>query len=114
MIETLYEQYKVDLPDSQVGDWEISHFTIKDPDWQTIRAMLDGRPIPPGDYTRLTYKNHVIMSDTPAEIRDCLPFLHYAKHGRILINGLGMGLVPQYLLKRYGQGCQTKGFTHKL
>jgi len=39
------------------------------------------------------------MSDTPAEIRDHVPFIG-TSYGRVLITGLGLGMVAQACLKR--------------
>ena len=66
-----YADYKVkDLPDGIDGDWKVDHFTIDKPDIETIRASWVGRDIDPGTYARLMHGHRLVMSDTPAEIRD--------------------------------------------
>lgn len=48
----------------------------------------------PGKYHRLTYMGEQLMSDTPLEVVENLPAIRAAHNsgGRILLNGLGMGL----------------------
>ena len=58
---------------------------------------------PPGLYTALVHQDRgLVMSDLPAEIADALPFLDYAAGQscrlRVLIAGLGLGIVPAWLL----------------
>ena len=92
------DQYKVNWPPAQVGDWAIEKFTVT-PEESRVDALratlsesgLKTRFTPPGDYTRLTYRGNTIMSDTPNELIDLLPFFQKAK-GRVLIAGLGLGV----------------------
>jgi hypothetical protein len=93
------ELWKVDIPKGKSGDWEIDKFTIKkDQLAVSFRELAAGRDIPPGDYTRLKRRGSIIMSDTPAEIYDLFPATGF--HGKILIGGLGLGVVLNYLLRR--------------
>ncbi|KKM06731.1 hypothetical protein LCGC14_1741040 [marine sediment metagenome] len=94
-------EYKVDVPEGVSGDWEILKFTVKEHDIRAISYALQGRPVPPGIYTRLTKKGAFVpmMSDTPAEVRDHLYFIHKAT-GRCLINGLGLGVVLKAILAK--------------
>lgn len=94
-----YEQYKVDIPEGQSGEWGINHFEAKPNPVQEIRWAMKGRSYVPGLYTRL-YHGHVtnvIMSDTPDEVQDHLEPMYQA-HGRVLINGLGIGMVLKAVL----------------
>lgn len=50
------------------------------------------RLIVPGTYTGLWRGDTLVMSDTPAEMEDHLPMIRAAT-GRILIMGLGLGMV---------------------
>lgn len=89
--------YKVNVPAGTSGIWTVENFTVTrmDSAFTAIRALRDGRgSIPEGTYTRLCRNSRVIMSDTPDEIRDHLFFIHQAK-GRVLIHGLGLGMVLQ-------------------
>jgi hypothetical protein len=85
----------VDVPDGVSGAWRVETFTIEQP---PIYFALKGRPIEPGTYKRLMYKNEVVMSNTPAEIRDFMHFVWRSK-GNILINGLGLGVVLKAVLQ---------------
>ena len=86
---------KVSVPEGNSGDCKIQRFTVTPED--AARWFRTG--VPPGDYTRLLYKGHTLMSDTPDEMRDHRPFVHKAS-GDILINGLGIGMVVLNLLNR--------------
>ena len=55
--------------------------------------------IPPGRYTRLMLHGSVMMSDTPSE-RISNRFFVMNAHGRILIAGLGLGLIVFAALER--------------
>ena len=82
-------------PPSSCGPWTISHLTVSPEDSQStlLRAMTQGRGfVPPGTYTQLFHDGVLIMSDTPDEIADLTPFIANAR-GRVLINGLGLGIV---------------------
>lgn len=96
---------KVTVPEGRAGAWRVERFTVtkEQADLDCIRSMFSGggmrrgRSVPEGDYTRLMRGGEVIMSDTPAEMRD-----HYdavlAAHGSVLINGLGLGMVARAVL----------------
>jgi hypothetical protein len=88
---------KVTLPEMAKGPWEISRFTVKSIDFGII---LHGRIHPPvGEtYTKLVKnKKTIVMSDTPAEMRDHFEPVYRAA-GSCLINGLGIGLVLKNIL----------------
>lgn len=93
---------RVWLPEGKAGPWSVEQFTVED-GIELMRLRLRGQDcgMKPGDvYTRLIRtdghgRNDPMMSDTPSEQRDH----HYAIHemkqrgGRVLINGLGIGMV---------------------
>ena len=57
---------------------------------------------PAGEYTALSHKDHFrVMSDLDGELIEHVPFIEKA-HGRVLITGLGLALLPLALLD-YGQ-----------
>jgi hypothetical protein len=90
----------IDVPDGKSRDWEVSTFTVEaDDPSQVISAFKTGRYVPAGTYKRLTRKGQVIMSNTPDEIRDCSEFIREAK-GKILINGLGLGVILKAILNK--------------
>jgi hypothetical protein len=81
-------------PPSTCGLWTIQRLVISPEDSAAtrLRAVLKGRGfVPPGTYTQLSHDGVLIMSDTPDEIHDLTPFIANAR-GRVLINGLGLGL----------------------
>lgn len=96
------ERYKVNIPEGKSGDWEIKKFTVSEEDakFDALRSIgRGGRYTPAGTYTSLTRNGQVIMSDTPDEIRDHLKFIRMAK-GKVLINGLGLGMVLKAVLDK--------------
>jgi hypothetical protein len=69
-------------------------------------AEASGLPWCPGWYSALFHdKRGLVMSDVPAEVAGCLPFLdrvkadgdEYGSTG-VLVTGLGLGIVPRWLL----------------
>lgn len=111
---------KATVPAGRVGDHEIEHFEVSETQAMihNLRHRNDGRGIEAGTYTRLVRYTEpqaypldegkfdngkgravVVMSDTPAELRDHLEPVRHAK-GNVLINGLGLGCVLQ--------GCMAK------
>lgn len=94
---THWSSYKVDVPECRIGDWAIEKFEITEDGAKlhNLRAIYHGygyRRVSPGMYTRLTCNSQLVMSDTRAEIRDHLKIIRKAK-GKVLLNGLGLGLV---------------------
>lgn len=96
-----YAKYKVSVPEGQAGDWEITKLTVTEEDekMERIRSIFSFFPrcCPAGNYTRLSHKGRVIMSDTPDEIRDHRELFRQAK-GHVLLNGLGLGVALQGVL----------------
>ena len=88
-----YKHLRSSLPPAKSGDWKVEKFTIEKDLW-LLRMMRDGRGTPPGEYTQLAHRGHVVMSDTNAEIEDLHSFFERAK-GRVLIHGLGLGIALQ-------------------
>lgn len=104
-ITNYYEMYKVDVPEGVIGDWSIQKFEVskESADSFNLRQAINPhrgfRVIYPGVYTKLVHSNEIVMSDTPAEIEDFLPFLRRAE-GNVLLNGLGLGCLLQALLRK--------------
>ena len=99
----------VDVPEGKSGDWSIVRFTVSNGEASIFNLGEDiygdyKRYIKPGVYTRLMYKDTIVMSDTPAEKMDHREFISKAK-GRVLMNGLGLG----YAVKAC---CQKKTVQH--
>lgn len=75
------------LKDGKIGDFELSHFEIGEND---LYAQFHN--IPRGKYVRLTRGFDVVMSDTDMEKWTNANFVRNA-HGKVLIGGLGIGLI---------------------
>ena len=101
-----YEEYKVNVPEGRSGKWEVNRFEIP----KGALRNYGHRYPPPGAYTRLMWGETVVMSDTPAEIRDHYPLFHAAENaaelchrtcaggGSALIHGLGLGIALKGVL----------------
>ena len=94
--------FKVDVPEGKSGEWEIKRFSVNNKEdriSQLSSLFNSGRYTPPGKYTGLYRNKHIIMSDTPDEIRDHSYPLYHAS-GSVLIVGLGIGMVLNGILQR--------------
>lgn len=86
---------KVNIPNCEKGAWKVEKFTTDRVDFS---SLLSGRNVPLNEtYTKLTRNGVLIMSDTPAEMSDCVAPLINAK-GSCLINGLGLGMILKNVL----------------
>jgi hypothetical protein len=85
------------------GPWKVERFTVRPIDMaiQASGIFSTGRYVPPGDYTRLTRRGAVIMSDTPDELYDLAAILRHGA-GHVLIHGLGLGCVVKAMLAKPG------------
>lgn len=99
-------EIQVNVPDGESGHWKVSTFKVTEQAAHlfNIRAVFSfshaNRPIVAGVYKRLTQYGCTIMSNTQAEIDDHILFFKKAKKGgRILINGLGLGVSLTEILK---------------
>jgi hypothetical protein len=106
-----WERFKVQdkFTDSQVGTWRLRHFRIE-PGELTVERIVhleQGRDIGEGDFVALQFLAprseedatlvwHPMMSDSRAEIWEhYVPIdqMHWAQTKRVLIHGLGLGMV---------------------
>lgn len=96
---------QVSVPAGKRGPWSIERFEVSKQEAMigNIRARMHGRgSIQPGFYTKLQHANRgLIMSETPDEMRDHYQAVYNAR-GRVLLNGLGLGMVLAAILKREG------------
>lgn len=94
---------KSEVPAGQSGVWAVVKFTVDEAGakFHNLRASMSpgGRGISAGDYTSLRRNGKVIMSDTPAEIRDHEYFVMQAS-GDVLINGLGLGVCSAAVMQK--------------
>lgn len=110
------EAMQVDLPTADFEGMRVTKFEVKD-DLENWTYALEGRASTPGMYTRIQekvpnpnyktgsreakHKWKIWMTDTEAERRDHLPPLRMAEFlnaERMLINGLGLGMVVKAAL----------------
>ncbi|MBR1951862.1 MAG: hypothetical protein IKA32_04760 [Lentisphaeria bacterium] len=85
-------------------NFEISTFEVteKKAKFFNLQQMMarQRRFISPGTYTQITGKGRgIIMSNTPAEIGGHMEFYHAAT-GRVMIGGLGIGMILEAVLKK--------------
>ncbi len=98
-------EIKITIPNGKSGPWEISEFEVsKEAEkLHNLRSMFQTArgEIVAGKYKKLTRNGKIIMSNTPAEIRDHSFFFNMVKKrgGSILINGLGLGIALKKILE---------------
>ena len=104
---------KTDVPEGRVGNHAVEKFVItnESADFHMLRCIMNGqsdRAARPGEYTRLirgeggnSFGTTVIMSDTQAELLDHHEPVRQA-HGHCLVNGLGLGIVTEAMLRKDG------------
>lgn len=97
-------QIHVNTPDGKCGSWKIETFkvSIEDAYITAARAVMNKARdlfVPAGEYKRLRCGREIVMSNTPMEIRSNIEFIEKAT-GNVLINGLGIGMVLQEILKK--------------
>jgi hypothetical protein len=96
-----HEAMTVTVPEGQSGDVRIARFEVSADEASIHRIRSGGRAVRSGTYTGLYRSGYLWMSDTPAEKRDHLTFVHEAAYRdarRAVINGLGLGVVVSALL----------------
>lgn len=94
---TLRNSMTVDLVEGELDGVRIERFEIESNDiLNQIEGWKTGRSTKPGTYTKLTRNGRLWMSDTDAEKRDHLDVLMEiwrTDAKRVLINGLGLGMI---------------------
>jgi hypothetical protein len=98
-----WEPYKVTVPEGEAGCTVVERFTIADAHNLTnMRLAMSGmRTVPEGTWARIYSGGTLWMSDTPSEIIDHMEPIKKAEKigGRVLVNGLGIGVVLQAVLR---------------
>ncbi len=92
------------LTPGELGKAKVDFFqvSVENSQMSAIRAMASGRAediIPEGTYARLRVGGTIMMTDTPMEQKTNQELLQRA-HGRVLIAGLGLGMVLVPLLAK--------------
>ena len=93
------------VPPGTSGKWRVE-YSVVSPEKakrENLRIWMnqsdsDDRSLKPGTYVRLFNGKKLWMSDTPAELKDHLGFVSAAS-GRVLITGLGLGVVVSACLR---------------
>lgn len=83
---------KPTLKDRESGDYKLVNYHIDEHDPYALYHGIDT-----GDHVKLTYCGEVVMSDTKMERLTNQEFLNNA-HGKVLIGGLGLGMILLPLL----------------
>ena len=92
---------QVNVPNGTCGEWSVEDFEVTETGSMVSHYQCPGRGVAPGKYTKLVRGTTIVMSNTPAEIRDHLDFIHRVQRvgGHILINGLGLGVALSKILE---------------
>lgn len=97
------QHIEINVPDGVRGDWRVESFQVSEEDSAVTRrrAAAQGSHefVPPGNYKKLVRGAVVVMSNTPMEVRTNRRFIGRAK-GRVLVNGLGLGMVLTAILAK--------------
>lgn len=94
MSVSAYDAMTVTVPEGRVGTLRVERFTVEPDSFQNFR--LGVRSTRPGTYTALKDGGRLWMSDTDAEKHDHFEVLRAVQRQqvkRVLINGLGLGMV---------------------
>lgn len=98
-------EMQVHVPDGQCGAYKVETFEVSADQAAifNIRAAFSfsGGTINPGTYKRLMRDRTVVMSNTPEEVISNRDAYRRAR-GRVLINGLGLGMLLQAILGKPG------------
>jgi spermidine synthase len=91
-------ELEVIVPDGICGDFSVETYTVSEQD-SRFSTFNRGDYVPAGTYKRLMRGNTVVMSNTLMEVQTNMDFIRQA-HGRVLINGLGLGMILNAILKK--------------
>lgn len=111
--KSYYPEWRVSIPEVETPSLRVERFTVSDDDadrYNLSNAFSLGasRMVPPGTFTKVSRRDpttgrwRLWMSDTDAEVIDHLNFYHTVvrmKARRVLINGLGIGMIVRALLQ---------------
>jgi len=98
-----WRRFLVEIPEGRQGQWAVRRFTVT-PEQAAIDQLRNSirgtshRSVAPDTYTAIEHQGEIVMSDTPAEIKDHLSFFENMR-GDILIFGLGIGMAAKAALE---------------
>lgn len=101
-----------DKPTETIGVATVSRFSVDNEraTFANLRSMVNGEAsfmrLSAGDYVRLVVNGELMMSDTDMEKRTNAEFIANAK-GRVMIAGLGIGLILENLRDKIANGVVT-------
>lgn len=99
MVTSTPTRTRVTVPEGELDGVRVTRFAVaKDDLSNMLEAIRTGRSTRPGEYTALHVDGRLWMSDTDAEYRDHLDMIWRMRRPhvrRVLINGLGLGMVVQ-------------------
>ena len=91
------------IPEAKLGEAEVVHFEITEEQarFARMRAAIghSRERVLPGRYAQLRVRNQLVMSDTGHEQQTNRELVRRS-HGKILIGGLGLGMVLVPILKK--------------
>ena len=92
------------IPENRSGSYAVKHFTVspQQSEMTLFRAMSCGEAdviVQPGTYAKLVQGDSVLMSDTQMERRSNIQVVYKAR-GRVLIGGLGLGMILKPILDK--------------
>lgn len=92
--------YRVDVPVGRRGPWSIQHVEATLASMSGLMAALRGEPYTAGTFTVLAHdRRGTVMADTGPEVWESMPIIRHG-HGRVLVHGLGLGVVVKALLAK--------------
>lgn len=86
------------VPEGASGAWTVRRVTIGRMEAALATAQCPRRPTRPGTFTELRRGGALVMVDSWTEFREHLPLLERAS-GRVLLNGLGLGMAARLCLE---------------
>lgn len=93
-------RYRVTVPFGRSGRWSVVPVTCAPGDRNMAYAAFNHEPCIEGDYTALTHsRSGLVMSDLGPEVVQSMPIIERGT-GRVLIHGLGLGMVVAALLAK--------------
>lgn len=96
------EHYPVSVYEGKRGLWRVARVQVCGNGLQNLRYIRDGIPecvVSPGEYVGLFNEDGLVMSNTQLEYRTSRAFVARA-NGRVLVSGLGLGMLIRPLLAR--------------